>query len=113
MNDSYLIDFTEKFNSTKVHFFGLVDYLITENESNLASKLGHELSFFDPFAPEQILSQLKTLLEKCSEHDEKSVILLDLEVLSSKEFPGRSSVSIDGLDQLTVVKIVKLLAEHV
>lgn len=112
-NDSYLLNVCEKYSGLKIHHLGLVDYLLTENELSLANKFKHETLYFDPFNSETVLKQVLSILTQARENSKRLVFLVDLEVLKSQEFVGRSETNIDGFDQLTLVQIVQKLAECV
>jgi arginase family enzyme len=96
----------------QVHHLGLIDYLVTDNEIQNTKESNHNTCFLDFNCLESAYQKLNEILTETQAKDQMVLIVVDMEVLKSKEFQGRSQTAIDGLTQKELVDIFEILAKY-
>ena len=111
-NESFLTEVSNSFSGSQITHLGLIEYLLTPPEREVLAKLGHATSFLRLEEPEKIIQDLIDVLNRASELSKKVVILLDLDLMKSKEFPGKSAASVDGITQNILIEIAGVIARN-
>lgn len=76
------------------------------------AELGHQAFFLNLENSESLSDDIRGSLVRSIELGKKVILLIDLDMMKSKEFPGKSTAGIDGITQCTMIEIARIIAHH-